>query len=52
MLARSAGVSLTEAIKHVEDWQVSYIEYVSQEIDKNLLREIVTSAYELKQPPS
>jgi hypothetical protein len=50
MLARSAGVSLTEAIKHVEDWQVSYIEYVSQEIDKNLLREIVTSAYQQPAP--
>ncbi len=44
-LARIAGVSLSEAVKQLEDWQVSYIEYLSQEIDKNLLREIVSSVY-------
>ncbi len=44
-LARSAGVSLSEAIKHLDDWQVSYIEYVSHELDKNLLREIVTQVH-------
>jgi hypothetical protein len=44
-LARTAGVSLSEAVKQLEDWQVGYIEYVSQEIDKNLLRDIVTSVY-------
>lgn len=44
-LARSAGTSLSEVIKQLEDWQVSYIEYVSQEMDKNALREIVNAAY-------
>jgi hypothetical protein len=44
-LARSAGTSLSEVIKQLEDWQVSYIEYVSQEMDKNALREIVAQAY-------
>jgi len=48
-LARSAGVSLTEAVKQVEDWQVSYIEYVSQELDKNILRDIVTTVYRQQQ---
>jgi hypothetical protein len=44
-LARTAGFSLTEVVKQLEDWQVSYIEYVSQEMDKNALKEIVASAY-------
>jgi hypothetical protein len=44
-LARTAGVSLTEAIKQLEDWQVSFIEYASQDMDNNLLRDIVNSAY-------
>ena len=45
-LARSAGLSLTQVVKHLEDWQVSYIEYVSQEIDKNVLREIVFKVHQ------
>jgi hypothetical protein len=44
-LARMAGLSLSEVVKQVEDWQVSYIEYVSQEMDKNVLREIVAMVY-------
>jgi hypothetical protein len=40
-LARAAGGSLTEVVKNLEDWQVKYIEYVSQELDKNTLRDIV-----------
>jgi hypothetical protein len=44
-LARSAGLGLSSVLKQLEDWQVSYIEYVSQELDKNLLREIVSMVY-------
>lgn len=44
-LARTAGLSLSEVVKQLENWQVSYIEYVSQEMDKNVLREIVTMVY-------
>lgn len=44
-LARSAGLSLSAVVKQLEDWQVSYIEYVSQELDKNILREIVSMVY-------
>lgn len=39
--ARSAGTSLTAVTKELEDWQVRFIEYVSQELDKDVLRNIV-----------
>jgi hypothetical protein len=45
ILARSAGVSLTEVVKQLEDWQVSYIEYASQELDKTVLRDIVSTVF-------
>lgn len=44
-LARIAGLSLSAVVKQLEDWQVSYIEYCSQELDKNILREIVSMVY-------
>jgi hypothetical protein len=48
-LARSTGFSLTEVVKQLEDWQVSYIEYVSQEMDKTVLKAIVAHAYRGRQ---
>ncbi len=39
--ARSAGTSLSAVLKELEDWQVKYIEYVSQELDRQELRDIV-----------
>lgn len=45
--ARSAGTSLSVVIKDLEDWQVKYIERVSQEIDKQLLRDIVYKVHNL-----
>lgn len=48
-LARTASLSLSEVVKQLEDWQVSYIEYVSQEMDKNQLREIVAGVYRAHQ---
>src|SRR6185437_4529140 len=45
-LARIAGLSLSAVVKQLEDWQVSYIEYVSQELDKTVLREIVSIVYQ------
>jgi hypothetical protein len=44
-LARSAGLGLTHVVKQLEEWQVKYIEYVSQELDKSVLREIVMRAH-------
>lgn len=44
-LARTAGLSLSEVVKQLENWQVSYIEYVSQEMEKTVLREIVSMVY-------
>jgi hypothetical protein len=35
--ARSTGASLSLVIKDIEDWQVKYIEYVSQELDSEML---------------
>jgi hypothetical protein len=45
--ARSAGISLSAVIKDLEDWQVKYIEYVSQELDRQVLRDIVYSVHNL-----
>jgi len=44
--ARSAGTSLSMILKDLEDWQVKYIEYVSQEVDRNILRDIVYGVHQ------
>jgi hypothetical protein len=44
--ARSAGTSLSVILKDLEDWQVKYIEYVSQDIDRNDLRDIVYKVHQ------
>lgn len=44
--AKAASLSLSSIIKALEDWQVKYIEHVSQELDKNALREIVRKVYQ------
>ncbi len=44
--ARSAGTSLSAILKDLEDWQVKYIEYVSQELDRNVLRDIVFKVHQ------
>lgn len=46
--AKMAGLSLTMMVKALEDWQVKYIEHVSQELDKNTLRDIVYKVYQGK----
>lgn len=43
--AKSATISISSIVKALEDWQVKYIEHVSQELDKNTLREIVFRVY-------
>lgn len=44
--AQSSGSSLSSILKELEDWQVKYIEYVSQELDKNILRDIVYKVHQ------
>jgi hypothetical protein len=44
--ARSAGASLSVIVKDLDDWQVKYIEYVSQDIDRNTLRDIVYKVHQ------
>ncbi len=44
--AKAASLSLSSIIKALEDWQVKYIEHVSQELDKNALREIIRKVYQ------
>jgi len=39
--ARLSGVLLTSLVKGLEDWQVKYIEYVSQEMDRGVLKQII-----------
>lgn len=46
--AKSAGLSLSRIVKALEDWQVKYIEHASQELDKNVLRELVMKVYNPK----
>ena len=43
--AKAASLSLSSIVKALEDWQVKYIEHVSQELDKVQLREIVFKVY-------
>ncbi|MBY0546433.1 MAG: DUF4388 domain-containing protein [Candidatus Obscuribacterales bacterium] len=46
--AKTAGLSLSMMVKALEDWQVKYIEHVSQEVDKTTLRDIVYRVYQGK----
>jgi hypothetical protein len=43
--ARAGNISLSAIVKGLEDWQVKYIEYLSQEIDRASLREIVCKVH-------
>lgn len=43
--AKAASIALSSIIKAIEDWQMKFIEHVSQELDKNQLREIVYKVY-------
>lgn len=46
--AKTAALSLSNVVKALEDWQVKYIEHVSQEIDKNVLRDLLVKVYRTK----
>jgi len=39
--SRSAGTSLSVVLQDLEDWQVKYIEYAGQEVDRNTLLTII-----------
>ena len=43
--ARSAGVSLSAVIRDLEDWQIKYIEYLSHDLDRETLRQIVYTVH-------
>ena len=43
--ARSAGTSLSQVLQDIEDWQVKYIEYASQELDRNQLMSIIREVH-------
>ncbi len=43
--AQSAHVSLSQVLQDVEDWQVKYIEYVSQEMNANELMTIIQEVH-------
>jgi hypothetical protein len=43
--ARSASVSLSAVIRDLEDWQIKYIEYLSHELDREALRQIVYTVH-------
>lgn len=44
--ARSAGTSLTALQQDLENWQVKYIEYVSQEIERDVLLTIIREIHQ------
>ncbi len=44
--ARSAGTSLSTVKADLENWQVKYIEYVSQDLDRGVLLNIIRSVHE------
>jgi hypothetical protein len=44
--ARSAGTSLSTVIADLENWQVKYIEYVSQDLDRGVLLNIIRAVHE------
>lgn len=46
--AKQAGTSLSAVTRELEDWQVRFIEYVSQELDKDVLRNIVYRVHQRK----
>lgn len=43
--ARSAGTSLSVVLQDLEDWQVKYIEYATQELDRNMLLTIIREVH-------
>jgi hypothetical protein len=43
--AHSTHASLSQVLQDVEDWQVKYIEYVSQEMNPNELMTIIQSVH-------
>ncbi|PWT96291.1 MAG: hypothetical protein C5B53_09955 [Candidatus Melainabacteria bacterium] len=44
--ARSTGASLSLVIQDIEDWQVKYIEYVSQELDSEILLGMIQAIHQ------
>lgn len=44
--ARRAETSLTQVLSDIENWQVKYIEYVSQDLDRSTLLDIIRGAHE------
>lgn len=44
--ARSAGTSLSAVLQDLDNWQVKFIEYVSQDLDRNLLLSIIREVHE------
>jgi hypothetical protein len=43
--ARQANASLSGVIQDLENWQVKYIEYVSQELDREVLLSLITEIH-------
>lgn len=43
--ARTAGTSLSQVVQDIEDWQVKYIEYATQELDRNVLLGIIREVH-------
>ncbi len=44
--ARSANTSLSAVLQDLDNWQVKFIEYVSQDLDRNLLLSIIREVHE------
>ncbi|MDR3615733.1 MAG: DUF4388 domain-containing protein [Candidatus Obscuribacterales bacterium] len=43
--ARQTNASLSSVIQDLENWQVKYIEYVSQEVDRDVLLSLITQIH-------
>jgi outer membrane biogenesis lipoprotein LolB len=43
--ARTAGTSLSVVLQDLEDWQVKYIEYATQELDRKVLLGIIKEVH-------
>lgn len=43
--ARTAGTSLSVVLQDLEDWQVKYIEYATQELDRTVLLSIIKEVH-------
>jgi hypothetical protein len=43
--ARQTNASLSSVIQDLENWQVKYIEYVSQEVDRDMLLSLITQIH-------